>query len=124
MDLDSVANSVLPSGKHKGKRLRDLTRNELSGVYGAWNNIDFLRKKPFFRALRIAVENFDAMQRCSSKQSNVIAVLESVSRMPGFSLAREGDSWIVTADAIEGWIVNNNLLIALTTAQNSRRKSQ
>lgn len=49
---------VLPEGKHAGKRLSELKRWELHGVWAGWNGSHRLRKHPIFPALTRAKNGF------------------------------------------------------------------
>lgn len=44
----ATSETVIPKGKHKGKRLSELEPAAIQSMWGAWNNIPKLRAHPFF----------------------------------------------------------------------------
>jgi predicted RNase H-like HicB family nuclease len=133
MDISEIASAIIPSGKHAGKRIADLSRMELSGVYGAWNNIKVLKRKPFFKVLRAAVRNFSAIEDGAKyKQESLFASERPTTQevfsaemlldwhlrnTSGFSMFAEDGKWVVSADKISGWITGATVTDTLKRAK-------
>lgn len=55
--------NIVPAGKHRGRDLAELTKQEVHAIWSGWNGSDKLRRHPFFEAIEARKDEVDGKKR-------------------------------------------------------------